>query len=230
MVDLLTSTPRTPTPPTPPSDPLHVRRRRPLPSGRAVVGGLLVTLAAVGAYAAAGTVDDHPSSAYAVVTADVAAGAQLDAGDLDLVPLDLPAAQRRVSFTDLGVLDGATALGPLGAGQLVQSSDVAKPFGGPGLASISMPVEPARALNGDLQRGDRVDVIVTTDAGAAPATTTVTTAAVVVDVVAPDQGLGVSGEVAVTLAVPPEDLEALAQAGATGTVTLARTTGVAPTG
>ncbi len=205
----------------------EVRRRRTLPSGRAVTGGFLVAVAVVGVVAVTSAGDTEPSASYAVVTADVDAGDVLAPGDLALVPLDLPDAQRAVSYDDLSVLDGATALGPLAAGQLVQSSDVAKPPGGPGLATVSLPVEPARALEGELRRGDRVDVIATsTDAGA-PATRTVAAGALVVDVVeGGGGGLGGPTGMAVELAVPPEDLEAVAEAGAVATVTLARTTGV----
>jgi Flp pilus assembly protein CpaB len=204
----------------------EVRRRRTLPSGRAVVGGFLVAAAVVGVVAAS-SAGGEPGDTYAVVTNEVDAGQRLRANDLDLVRLDLPDAQRAVSFTDLAVLDGATALAPLAAGQLVQSTDVAKPPGGPGLATVSLPVEPARALEGALQRGDRVDVIATTTEGGAPATRTVTAGALVVDVVEEGGGgLGGPTGLSVELAVPPADLEAVAEAGAVATVTLARTTGV----
>jgi Flp pilus assembly protein CpaB len=193
-----------------------------------VVGGFLVAAAVVGVVAAVTGDAGTPADAYAVVTVDVDAGQVLGPGDLDLVPLDLPDEQRAVSYTDLSVLDGATALAPLAAGQLVQSSDVAKPPGGPGLASVSLPVEPARALDGDLRRGDRVDVIATSTAGGGPSTRTVTAGALVVDVIEQGGGgLGGPTELSVELAVPPEDLEAVAEAGAVATVTLARTTGVA---
>src|SRR5215213_2193991 len=161
----------------------EVRRRRALPSGRAVVGGFLVAASVVGVVAVSSAGSGTPADAYVVVTGNVDAGEVLAPGDLELVPLDLPDAQRAVSYTDVGVLAGATALAPLSAGQLVQSSDVAKPPGGPGLATVSLPVEPARALDGALRRGDKVDVIATTTEGGAPATRTVSADALVVDVV-----------------------------------------------
>jgi Flp pilus assembly protein CpaB len=206
----------------------EVRRRSALPSGRAVVGGFLVAAAVVGVVGVASGGGGTPADRYAVVRVDVDAGEVLRAGDLDLVPIDLPDAQRAVSYTDLSVLQGATALGPLTAGQLVQSSDVAKPPGGPGLASVSLPVEPARALDGELRRGDRVDVIATSKEGGGARTRTVTAGALVIDVVEQGGGgLGGPTGLSVELAVPPGDLEAVAEAGAVATVTLARTTGVA---
>lgn len=203
----------------------EVRRRRQLPGGRAVVGGFLVAVAALGVFAAQRAADGGPAARYVVVGRDVDAGERLAAGDLELVALELPAAQRRQTFTDQGLLTGATALSPMAAGQLIQASDVAKPFGGPGLAHISIPVEPARALNGQLQRGDRVDVLVTYNEGGSPVTTTVSDDALVVEVVTGDATVGSSGAIAVELAVRHADVEEVAQAGAAGTVTLARTTG-----
>jgi Flp pilus assembly protein CpaB len=191
------------------------------------VGGFLVAASVVGVVAVSSAGSGGPADAYAVVTVDVDAGEVLRPGDLDLVPLGLPDEQRAVSYTDLAVLEGATALAPLSAGQLVQSSDVAKPPGGPGLATLSLPVEPERALDGELRRGDRVDVIATTTEGGAPETRTVTVGALVVGVVEQGSGgLGGPAELSVELAVPPDDLEAVAEAGAVATVTLARTTGV----
>jgi Flp pilus assembly protein CpaB len=209
----------------------EVRRRPALPSGRAVVGGFLVAAAVVGVVAVATSGTGTPSETYAVVTVDIDAGEVLRRGDLELVPVDLPDDQRAVSYTDLAVLEGATALAALTAGQLVQSSDVAKPPDGPGLATVSLPVEPARALEGDLRRGDRVDVIATSTEGGAPTTRTVSAGALVIDVVGEGgAGLGAPSELAVELAVPPSDLEAVAEAGAVATVTLARTTGVSSEG
>src|SRR5215218_6697984 len=96
----------------------EVRRRRALPSGRAVVGGFLVAASGVGVVAVSSAGSGTPADAYAVVTVDVDAGDVLRPADLELVPVDLPDEQRAVSYTDLAVLDGATALAPLTAGQL----------------------------------------------------------------------------------------------------------------
>lgn len=203
-----------------------VQRRRSLPGGRAVVGGFLVTASAVGVFAAYTAADSGPSASYAVVRGDVAAGDRLASQDLALVPLELPVAQRQLVFTEVEGLIGATALGPLAAGQLVQASDVANPAGGPDRAQISLPVDPGRALNGELRPGESVDVIVTYTEGGAPSTSTVSTGAAVVRVVGGDESVGSSRAVTVVLAVPPSDLEPLAQAAAAGEVALARTTGL----
>lgn len=210
-------------------EPRAVGRSRPLPGARAVVGGLLVAASAVGVFAAYGAADAGPSDVYVVLARDVAPGQTLTAGDLDLVPIDLPAAQRGNSFTDPGALVGTVVVGGMKQGQLVQSSDVSEVAAAGDLAEISVAVDGGAAMNGDrrfLRSGERVAVIVTTDRGGEVRTETVSSDALVVDVLAPERGLGAGGALTVVLAVPPEDLEAIAGAAATGTITLARTTGL----
>jgi Flp pilus assembly protein CpaB len=209
----------------------EVRRRRALPGGRAVVGGFLVAASAVGVFAAYADAGAAPRTSYVVVVDEVVAGQRLRPADLALVPLDLPAAQQAVSFTDADLLVDAVALGPMAAGQLVQLSDVARPVGGEDRAQISLAVRPGSALGGSrtyLRGGELVDVLVTYTSAGAPETSTVARDAVVVDVLTGGEAIGGSGAVTVVLAVPPEELEAVAQAGAAGEVTLVRTTGLAP--
>ncbi|MGH9182310.1 MAG: RcpC/CpaB family pilus assembly protein [Acidimicrobiales bacterium] len=204
----------------------QVGRRRGLPGGRAVVGGFLVTASVVGVFAAYVTAGSGPATSYAVVRADVAAGERLGTDNLALVPLELPAEQEAVAFAETEGLVGATALGPLSAGQLVQTSDVANPLGSPERAQISLPVEPGRALGGELRAGEQVDVIATYTTGGEPVTTTVSTGAIVVRTVGADQAVGSSGALTVVLAVPPAELEPIAQAASVGEVAIARTTGL----
>jgi Flp pilus assembly protein CpaB len=203
-----------------------VRPRRGLPGGRAVVGGFLVAASAAGVFAAWQSTSSAPSTSYAIVTSDVAAGDTIDRGDLGLVALDLASAQRRVAFTDLDVLVGATALAPLTAGQLVQSSDVAKPVGAPSRAQISLRLEPGDAVGGELRPGDTVNVIATYTAAGTPETTTISRGATVVKLLEDDRRVGAGGSVVLVLAVRPEELEPIAAAVAAGHVTVARTTGV----
>jgi Flp pilus assembly protein CpaB len=207
--------------------PLH--RARSLPGGRAVVGGFLVAASAVGIFGAYTAASSGPDTSYVVVDVDVPAGDRLSADQLSLVPLELPDVQRQLAFSDPGLLDGATALSSLTAGQLVQAGDVAKAAGAPRRAQISLPVDPGNALGGDpalLGDGDRVAVIATYTAGGTATTSTVSRDAVVVRVLGADDRVGGAGGLTVVLAVPPEDLEPIARASAAGVVTLARTTGL----
>ena len=194
-----------------------------------MVGGLLVAASAVGVFAASGAARNGPSTSYVVVTHDVPAGHLLTTADLDLVAIDLPAAQRRVSFSDVGVLAGNVTVARLKEGQLIQSADVADARRSRHLAEISVPVDPANAMNGDreyLHGGDRVDVIATFTQSGTPMTRTVARNALVVDVLTGSRGLGTNGRLTVVLAVPPQDLEPIATASAAGKITLARTTGL----
>jgi Flp pilus assembly protein CpaB len=207
--------------------PRRVARRRALPGGRAVLGGFLVAASAAGVFAAWSAASSGPSASYAVLTGDVAPGDRIAASDVELVSIDLPPAQRRLAFTDVDVLIGATALSSLVAGQLVQSSDVAKPVGAPERAQISLRLEPGDAVGGDLRAGDSVDVIATYTNAGRPVTTTISRDAMVVRLDADDQRVGAGGSLVIVLAVRPDELEPIASASAAGHVTLARTTGVA---
>lgn len=214
-----------------PGGPRQVRPSRRLPGGRAVVGGFLVAASAVGVFSAYTAANRGPTGSYAVVTADVGSGQRISAADLALVPLDLPPDQRRLAFAGLDLLEGSVALAPLAAGQLVQVSDVAKPAGGAGRAQISVAVDPGRALGGDpdlLGAGERVAVIVTYTSGGQPVTSTVSDDAVVVRTLGGGEQVGGGGALTVVLAVPPGELEPIAEAAAAGVVTLARNTGLAP--
>jgi Flp pilus assembly protein CpaB len=207
-----------------------VRRRRSLPGGRAVVGGLLVAATAVGIYAASGATRRGPTTSYVVVTHDVPAGHILRSGDMRVVAIDLPSAQRRVSFSDPRVLAGNVTVARLKEGQLVQSADVADARRSKHRAEISVAVDPTNAMNGEreyLHGGDRVDVIATFTQAGAPITKSVAHDALVIDVLSGARGLGTNGRLTVVLAVPPGELEPIATASAVGKITLARTTGLA---
>src|SRR2546421_9053198 len=65
-------------------------RRRNLPSGRAVVGGFLVAIAALGAFVAARDTGGGPSHHYGVAAHDVIAGTTLKSTDLRTEAVDLP--------------------------------------------------------------------------------------------------------------------------------------------
>jgi Flp pilus assembly protein CpaB len=206
-------------PPTPPSRALT--RRRALPGSRAVVGGLLVTTAAVGLFAAYDAASAGPTASYVVATHEIQPGEPIGPDDLELVAIDLPAAQRSVSFTEPGVLVGTVSTARIGEGQLIQSTLVAEALPDD-VVQVSVPVEPANAMNGVDLRGRRVDVVVTTTDGGTPAVATVARRVRVADVVTGDANLGNRGQLTVVLEVDPDDAEAVAMAGATGTISLLR--------
>src|SRR5690349_16254943 len=79
----------------------RVARRRALPSSRAVVGALLITLAAVGAFALGGRsgADELPS--YVVVSKGIAPGARLDETVLTTKPMRLDEAAAAQSYRSI---------------------------------------------------------------------------------------------------------------------------------
>lgn len=111
------------------------------------------------------------------------------------------------------------------AGALVTRSDVRALDAGAAPRAMSFPLAAARAVGGDIDTGDRVDVIaVASDDG--PAAYVMT--GVEVLAVDGDDGGPLSGggdELTVTLAVDGDSALALARAVETGTVSLVRVTG-----
>lgn len=188
-----------------------------------------MAVSAVGVFAAYLNAVAEPTSTYVVATNDIVLGQRLTAADLTTVALDLPTAQQQVSYSDLDLLVGATALGPLDAGQLITPSDVARPDGGDDRAQISISVPPGSALNGSptfLAPGELVDVVATSSESGPAETRTVSRSAVVVSVFAGGDVLGSSGAVTLVLAVPSAELEPIAHAAAVAKLSIVRTTGL----
>jgi Flp pilus assembly protein CpaB len=200
-----------------------IRRRRPLPGGRAVVGAFLVTVAAVGIFVAYA---DATGTSYVVAARDVGIGARLTAADFALVPLDLPPEQRARAFDDVSVLEGATLLGPLSQGDLLQSSLVVAAE--PDVEQISFSISADRAVGGRLLPGERIDLLVTYGSGESAYTEAVVRDALVVKVDEDDSaGLGGIGTNVLSVAVPdPLSSLRIAHAVNAGAVTVVRTTGV----
>lgn len=203
-----------------------VRRRRGLPSGRAVVGGFLVALAAVGAFAAYTSATAAPTTEYVVAARDLAPGDQITDGDVSLVAIDLPDEQRQRSYDVIAPLVGATVVEPLVTGELVQDGSLIATGAEQGARTVSFAVEPARAVNATLKTGERVDVLATFGAGDRACTHVVAADAAIVGVNESTGSLvGQSGGLTITIAVPDAETGvAVAHAAAAGTVTLLRTT------
>lgn len=161
----------------------QVRRRQPLPSGRAVVGGFLVALSAVGIFVAWSSATRGPTSRYVVARHDLQIGHRIVAGDLTLLPMQLPeVVASRATFSSERVLLGATVVGPVRKGELVQSGDVVDAKGPSGALEVSFPIEASRAVGGSLRPGEFVDLLATFGAGGDTYTTTVVQGARVLDV------------------------------------------------
>lgn len=203
-----------------------LRRRRALPGGRAVAGGFLVAVAAVGIFAGYTSATAGPDVRYLVARQDLPLGHRVGAGDLEAVAMDLPAALASRSYRSASQLAGAVVIGPVGKGELVQSSDVLTGGGGPGDRQVSFPVASARAVNGRLRTGEPVDVVATYGTGADAYTVVVVAGARVADRTESRQSLSDRGDEVITLALPASaDALAVAHAVNAGEVTLVRTAG-----
>lgn len=203
-----------------------IRPRRSLPGGRAVAGAFLVATAAVGTFAAYTTATASDGETYLVARRDLTIGQTLSRDDLATATIEVPAFLQARAFRAPEALVGATLLGPVARGELIQASSIRRAGAGdvPGGREISFPVDASRAVDGSLQRGEHVDVLVTYGTGADAYTLLVTRAARLIDLRAPGGGLSDSRTRIVTLGVDTaEQALALANASSAGAVTLVRT-------
>lgn len=103
-----------------------ISRRIGLPSGRAVVGALLVTVSIVGLFASYRQSQESTGSPYVVVAATVAAGDVIEDHDLALRTLDLGELADR-TLTSKSQAIGAVAVQTFLPGQLLQHSNILLP-------------------------------------------------------------------------------------------------------
>jgi Flp pilus assembly protein CpaB len=133
-----------------------------VPSSRALVGALLVTLAAVGLFAVYLTANSGPSTRYVVAAADLAPGTELAEDDLGLVTMELAGEVADAAFTDVDRLVGMVTVAPIAEGELVQRSAVEDdPQPGQSGFTMSFAIEADRAAGGRLEPGQRVTILVT---------------------------------------------------------------------
>lgn len=200
-----------------------------LPSSRALVGGLLVTVAAVGVLAAHAGASGSPGGRWVVAARPLAPGSVLTGADLRVVHGSLPDELVAQGFTSTDELDGATVLAPLGGGELVQRSAVLTDGGAdppPQPAhEFSFVLERERAVNGDLRPGEWVDVLATYGTGGTASTSVVAHRATVLQVAEGTTAIGSSGTVVLTLGVTePVEVLALTHAVDAAAVTVVRAT------
>lgn len=177
-----------------------------LPTGRALVGGVLVATAIAGVLVAHDAAADPPSDRVLIMTRDVAAGSVVTDADLGSVPADLPPGTSAVSVDDVDDVVGRAARQELHEMDLVRAGDLfeAGRFAdGPG-TEVALELSPARALHGTLRAGDRVDVLSTDPDGRG--TVTIATDVAVAAVADDDQagGIGAAGTVTVRLGLPDQ--------------------------
>lgn len=145
------------------SGPRSVTRRRNLPGGRAVVGAFLVTAAAVGIFTAYLRANAAPTTEYLVAAHELLPGDVLTSQDMRAVAIDLPGEQVATTASNRQAMEDRVVLSPMTEGELFGLGDTADPADVEGTSAVTVPMETSRALNGDLDPGDRVDVVATFD-------------------------------------------------------------------
>lgn len=208
-----------------------VARRATLPNRRAILGGFLVALSALGIFSAYARATAGPTTSYVVARHDVPLGTQLSEDDLVTLPMDLPSAVADHAVFDRTVaVVGATTIGPIRRGELVQAGDLVRKQSGPGELEVSFEIGAARALAGGLRPGERVDVLATFGAGNDAYTVVVVQQARVLATASTRSPLSTGSEVISLAVATSDDALALTHAVNAGEVTLVRSTGSTPSG
>jgi len=204
-----------------------IGRRRALPSSRAITGGFLVALAALGVFVAASGAGRTSKATYVIVARDVPAGTTVTEADLTTASMDLPADLASHAFSNSAAVVGRIAVAHLSAGDLVQTSAVVGGDAADSRVQLSIPVERSRAVDGLLQAGEKVDVLATYATGGAGETLVVARDAEVRRIDNGSKtGLTASDETVLVLAVPDADAAlAVTHASQAGKVTVVRSTG-----
>jgi hypothetical protein len=213
-----------------------VRRTRTLPGGRAVVGGLLVAASAVGVFAAFLHATSEPSTSYLVARSTVEPGTRLDSiatlaelFEARAIDLDGDLARRAIRLDDADSLLGRLVLPPLEPGELLPRSALVADGGVAYAHKLSFAIDRSAALAGDLEVGERLDVLATYGSGADAYTAYVVRGVPLVarsgEVIGSGALGGGGGPLTLTVAVTsPEDVQALAHAVATAEIVVVRST------
>ncbi len=203
-------------------------RRRSVPGGRAVLGGLLVAASVVGLYYASTRAQAGPTESWVVARDALPLGARLTEGDLTRVAIDLPPAVAARAFGDPSALVGATLIAPVAAGDLIQASVVVAKPSAPSSREVTFTVLRS-TLGATVEEGERVDIVATYGTGGDAFSTVVLRQAVVLALDRGNARVGDEGPVVVTVAVDdPADAVALVHAAQVAKVALVRATGAAP--
>lgn len=202
--------------------PRVIDRRPGLPGGRAALGALLIAIAAVGVFVAYQGAGEGPADRVVVAAREIHVGRVIEADDLRVVLADLPSGMRSVTFASTSAVVGHVALGPIGAGEMVQASGVTTERSQSGANEVAIALPRNQLAVGHLREGDRVDIFVTYKEG----TRSVVRGAEVVLIGSEhDRSLTSDREISIVVAVPSGDVvAALVHAMRTGDVTVVRST------
>ncbi len=175
-----------------------------LPTGRGIVGGILVASAVAGVLVAHRAASQPPNDRFVVVTSRVEAGSALRSEDLGTVAAQLPDGVTAVPAAQADQMLGRIARVQLEPMAMLRDGDLYElgRFAPPAATEVALDLPPSQALLGTLRVGDRVDVLSTDPNGQG---TTVIAEGVGISDVGSDQDgatIGSAGAVRVRLALP----------------------------
>ena len=201
--------------------PRVIDRRRGLPGGRAVVGGLLMAVAATGVFVAYADATSGPETGVVVAARDLRIGHVISEADLHSVAAELPRSARAATFESPRALVGRVVLGPIAEGELIQASALTGEASTAG-HEVAMTLPRDQVAVGRLREGERVDVYVTYDEH----TSSVVRGVAVVQIsTGSDRSLTSDRDVSLVVALgSAQDVVALVHALRTGDVTVVRST------
>lgn len=207
----------------------RIGRPRSLPGGRAIVGGLLVSVAAVGSIALSQASTAPPTVPTVVATQAIAPWDPLGPDNLTIVEMALPDELASSTYADPASLSGTVSRSHLAPGEVLQNGDVVTATAAQRAAApsreISLRIDLDRAVDGRLEAGDRVDVLATYGNGVDALTFVVLADAPVLSAARSEGGVGSSRTIVLTLALERQsDTIALAHAVDNADVTIVRTT------
>ncbi|MFL6204711.1 MAG: SAF domain-containing protein [Acidimicrobiales bacterium] len=199
---------------------MEITRRRALPGGRAVLGGVLMAVAAVGVFLAYEQAGREPTDSIVVAARPIRLGEVIEASDLRTVHGQLPGGAP--GFARVELLVGHVALGPISEGEIVQPGAVTDEGAAEPVHEVAITLPGRQIAVGRLKPGERVDVFVTYD----DRTRSVVRGAQVVQIDAEDSAsLTSDREISLVVAVPSDQtVAALVHALRTGDVTVVRST------
>jgi Flp pilus assembly protein CpaB len=205
--------------PEPP--PRVIRRRSGVPGTRAVVGGLLMAMAAIGVFLAYEDASGGPSDPVVVARHAIRVGELIDADDLRIVTAELPVGAD-LAFAEIAAVVGRVALGPIGEGEIVQAGSITDDQASARAHEVELTLPREQVAVGRLKQGERVDVFVTRD----DITRSVVRGVQVVQIGSDgDASLTSERQVSLVVAAPTGDAAAaLVHALRTGDVTVVRST------
>lgn len=150
----------------------RIRPVRGLPGGRAVVGALLVTAAAVATFAGYLGTSATPDTAYVVALESIEPGTRLDTqaeatAVLGSVTTELvePVRGRAILADELDAVIGSTVVAPLERGDLLSRTHLIDDAGAAPAQTLSFAIPRTAAVAGALRAGERVDVLATYGSG-----------------------------------------------------------------